>query len=230
MIPPTMTMPEPFDFIQESSLALQHVRRIRDVLPGFSVKSEKTEHIDDVQDPDELDDAKPAMDDGRVYQGLIAWFTSINQLHRLIASITANFATTNTYTGFKSKRGDVGATKAIMEPLDRPPVLFVVPTALPKAASVEIQSLLYQDNMSDSSTPDDTDEKVDSSSYPENHFSQASDLESLSDPNPSPNSIAWRTETHKASERHAFHIIWFQSHGRFYRLHWRGSLSTKLPF
>ena len=102
-----MTMPRPLDFAKEMALSLQHVRRIRKVLP-----------------------LTPSPDDPPLHLGLVIWTTIPESLSSVAAAVLKAL-----------ELGGVRGTSDSKGSRVYPPLLFVVPAALPKAATVEVQAI-----------------------------------------------------------------------------------------
>jgi hypothetical protein len=114
-----MTMPEPLDVAKEMALSLQHVRRIREVLP-----------------------LTPSPGDPALYMGLVIWVTVIEKLPAMAAAVLTAMNLNGISQVYNSDRSEVC-----------PPVLFVVPAALPKGATVEVQAIFQNIHSPDDEHP-----------------------------------------------------------------------------
>lgn len=100
-------MPTPSDVAKEAALSLQHVRRIREVLP-----------------------LTPSIEDAVLYFGLVVWTTLTEALPLLATELRLAM----------DLNGASLVDGSNLRPT-HPPMLLVVPTALPKGAAVEIQTI-----------------------------------------------------------------------------------------
>lgn len=102
-----MAMPTTLDLALEATLSLQHIRRIRDVLPGL----------------------EPGKEPG-IYMGFIVWTTTVEHIPRIAAAIKVSVSS-------ESENANEASDRKVS------PAMFVIPTALPKKASVEIQTIVH---------------------------------------------------------------------------------------
>jgi hypothetical protein len=157
MVPPTMAMPKPLDIAKELALSLQHVRRIREVLP-----------------------LTPSPDEPALYMGLVVWATETETLPAVAAALLMAMNLNGSSQGHDSDQSK-----------DVPPVLFVVPVALPKAAAVEVQALFQSIH-----EPED-------------------DRPLLSANIITRREIGLREETSELSNGRSFTIYWFNQNGKY---------------
>lgn len=118
-MPSTMTMPEPLDVAKEMALSLQHVRRVRGVLPLTS-----------------------SPEDPALYMGLVVWVAATEILPAMAEAVLTAMNLHGTSRVYGSDHSGVC-----------PPVLFVVPAALPKGATVEVQAIFQTIHSPDDEHP-----------------------------------------------------------------------------
>ena len=114
-----MVLPVPLDVAKEMTLSLQHVRRIREVLPLTS-----------------------STEDAALYLGVIIWAALTETLPALVAAFR-----------FAIKLNGTSSASSSEPDAACPPALFVVPVALPKDASVEVQTIFQAVHASDDEHP-----------------------------------------------------------------------------
>jgi hypothetical protein len=162
-----MVLPEPLDVAKEMALSLQHVRRVREVLP-----------------------LTPSPDDSALYMGLVVWVTATEILPAMAAAVLTAMNLNGTNRVYNSDHSGVC-----------PPVLFVIPTALPKGATVEVQAIFQSIH-----SPDDEHPQL-NASVTTRHRGES------------------REESSELSNGRSFTVFWFNQSCKFLSMEWEIPIS-----